>query len=607
LEPLRNWPLHRLLIACLVALALGVGLPIAAFNAFDTRTTLRTLTEERLRHRAALTATRIDERLRGLERWASEMERQQRARWLIRAGDPANPDRAAWEQDMLPVLRNAEELDGILIARRDGVRLAETGTVNVPDHLDRWAPFQRAVRGESQVVPRGLGTPAAQYLVLTPVGTEDGTGAVIILADDLPSLLAIIHADNADLDPGAFGALTDEHGVRIVQDGQKLLEGVPTRPLDPAVAAALRADERLRDAATVEAWERDDRLEGVRTGLASAPWSYAISMPEEHFRAPARMQLVRVAVGSLAALVLGVAAALLIARRLARPFEVLEGVIDGWAQGARGSRAPAFATREARRLGEAFNEMAVAIESYERSLQDQVAERTAQLEAAHRELELFTYSASHDLRAPLRAIDGFTAMLVEDEADALSPDGRDLLRRTSDTVQRMAALIDKLLAFGRVSRHAVTRERVDLSALAREVAAELRSADPGLRCRFEIADGLVATADPALLRVVLENLIGNACKYSRDRAEPRIEVGRTTDPPAFLVRDNGAGFDMRDADRLFAPFQRLHAPDRFPGTGVGLATVQRIIERHGGRIWAWSEPDRGATFYFTLPSGDGEG
>ncbi len=235
-------------------------------------------------------------------------------------------------------------------------------------------------------------------------------------------------------------------------------------------------------------------------------------------------------------------------------------------------------------------------------LERRVVERTAQLEAANKELEAFSYSVSHDLRAPLRSIDGFSRVLLDEHSATLNADGRDSLERVRRAAQRMGMLIDDLLKLARVTRVEPNREEVDLSMLGREIAVALQNQDPDRRAQIVVAPGLRAHADARLLRIALENLLGNAWKFTGQRKEARIELGMTTNSaPVYFVRDNGAGFDMAYANKLFAPFQRLHSVEEFPGTGIGLATVQRIISKHGGRIWAESAVDKGTAFFFTLP------
>ena len=235
-------------------------------------------------------------------------------------------------------------------------------------------------------------------------------------------------------------------------------------------------------------------------------------------------------------------------------------------------------------------------------LEARVRVRTAQLEAANRELEAFSYSVSHDLRAPLRTIDGYSTALEEDLGDRLDANARGHLTRLRSASTRMNVLIDDLLALAQVSRGELREEVVDVSALARSVVDELLRQAPDRRFEIVIADGLSARGDASLVRAVLENLLGNAFKFTARAELARIEVGLTMDGSerVFFVRDNGAGFDMKYAAKLFAPFQRLHSAQEFPGTGVGLATVQRIVHRHGGRIWAESKPGEVTTFSFTL-------
>jgi PAS domain S-box-containing protein len=230
-------------------------------------------------------------------------------------------------------------------------------------------------------------------------------------------------------------------------------------------------------------------------------------------------------------------------------------------------------------------------------------ERAAQLEASNRELEAFSYSVSHDLRAPLRGIDGFSQALLEDYADQLDTQGKDYLQRVRAATQRLEYIIDDMLLLSRVTRSEMRREVVNLSTMAQEIAAEFQVSQSERQVSFVIAPGLVVKADPNLIRIALENLLDNAWKFTSKHVTARIEVGVTANKGkhAYYVRDDGAGFDMAYADKLFGAFQRLHPITDFGGTGIGLATVQRIIHRHGGRVWAEGAVEQGATFHFTLP------
>jgi PAS domain S-box-containing protein len=249
-----------------------------------------------------------------------------------------------------------------------------------------------------------------------------------------------------------------------------------------------------------------------------------------------------------------------------------------------------------------------------RQLNRQLEQRVAELAAANGELEAFSYSISHDLRAPLRAIDGFSRILMEDHLGQLSEDGRHVVEVVRRNTQQMGRLIDDLLAFSRLGRQALKTEPVALADLAHDVMADLQGETAGRQLEVAIGELGLADADPALLKQVFVNLLSNALKFTRKRERATIAVDIARDPPApvaaeaggatvYFVRDNGAGFDMRYADKLFSVFHRLHRAEDYEGTGVGLAIVQRVIQRHGGHIWADGKPDEGATFYFTLRGG----
>jgi light-regulated signal transduction histidine kinase (bacteriophytochrome) len=232
--------------------------------------------------------------------------------------------------------------------------------------------------------------------------------------------------------------------------------------------------------------------------------------------------------------------------------------------------------------------------------------RAFDLEAANSELEAFNYSVSHDLRKPLTIINGYCQAILELFAENLNPHCREYLNIIYDSTLRMNRLIDALLNFSRLSHCELCLETVDLSMMVKSVAVELQQAETGRRVTFRIAEGIKAKGDAKLLQVVLENLLGNAWKYTGNQYEAVIEFGQTTveGRHALFVRDNGAGFDMKYADKLFIPFQRLPGSDEFKGHGIGLATVERIIRRHGGRVWAEGAVGKGATVYFTILDGD---
>jgi signal transduction histidine kinase len=272
-------------------------------------------------------------------------------------------------------------------------------------------------------------------------------------------------------------------------------------------------------------------------------------------------------------------------------------------------RAEKFGEDESGLLTDAFNQMLMEIQAQDQAikklnagLEQRVIERTSQLEAANKELEAFSYSISHDLRAPLRAMNGFAGIVLEDFGPQLPDEGRGYLERIRNGGQRMGELIDDLLSFSRLSRQPVRRQHMNSAQMVREALDELKPQQNGRQIEMRIGALPPCEADPVLLKQVWVNLLSNAIKYSRDRQPAVVEVGctRENNMDVFFVRDNGAGFDMQYANKLFGVFQRLHRSDEFEGTGVGLAIVQRIVHRHGGRVWAEGQINRGATFYFTI-------
>lgn len=290
-----------------------------------------------------------------------------------------------------------------------------------------------------------------------------------------------------------------------------------------------------------------------------------------------------------------------VATSLTKPIKHLMKGVEIVGSGNLHHRVEASGSDEIRQLAISFNQMTEKLEATTVS-RDEVENLNRQLTTTNRELEAFAYSVSHDLLAPLRHIEGFSTMLLEDQRDRLDNQGVHCLERIRAGVMRMEGLIEALLKLSRISRADMHSREVDLSRIARSVVEQLQEAEPGRTVNVTIADGMKAVGDEDLLRVVLFNLLGNAWKYSSTRDVSRIEFGyqEVDEWVVYYVRDNGVGFDMKYVDKLFGVFRRLVADTDFPGTGIGLATVLRIITRHGGEIWAEAEPDRGATFYFTL-------
>ncbi|HYU26547.1 MAG TPA: ATP-binding protein, partial [Thermoanaerobaculia bacterium] len=314
---------------------------------------------------------------------------------------------------------------------------------------------------------------------------------------------------------------------------------------------------------------------------------------EESDRAAKRLA-VTTAAGTVGVIALTVTLGLLFTRDVTRRLSIVQ---DNTLRLERGEplHPPVGRDDEIAAVDRSFHEMAAALER-----------GRAELEASNRELEAFSYSVSHDLRAPLRAVGGFAEILAEDHAAALDADGVAALRTIRSEARRMGVLIDDLLSFSRLGKAPLSFGTVDLGKLAREVWREIA---PGDRATLDVGALPPARCDRRMIRHVLVNLLSNAVKFSRNKAETRVEIGGRADgnENVYWVRDNGAGFDMRYAGKLFRVFQRLHSDEEFEGTGVGLAIVQRVVARHGGRVWAESAPDAGACFSFTLPAARGEG
>ena len=423
--------------------------------------------------------------------------------------------------------------------------------------LDKLATvIQRALEKSRDLPPE----PGAQYLR----GMERLVAAVqeLSLARDLPTIQAVVRH--------AARELTDADGATFI-----LRDGDMCHYVDEEAIAPLWKGQRFPMSACISGWAMLNREAAVIEDIYADP-----RVPHDAYRPTFVKSLAMVPI---------------------RTLDPIGAIGNYWAE----RHLPS--AEEVKLLRALADATSVAMENVRvyAEMERRVQERTAALEAVNKELETFSYSVSHDLRGPLRSIGGFSQLVLDDYGPKLDENGKRFLNHISAATQRMSELIDDLLKLSRVNRADLKREQAHLDLLAREVISGLEARDPERRCKADIAADLAADCDPRLAKVLLENLIGNAWKFTSKREQARISIGRETREgvPVFYVRDNGAGFDMRYAEQLFVPFHRLHGEAEFPGNGIGLATVHRIVVRHGGRIWAEAEEDKGASFYFTLGEG----
>jgi signal transduction histidine kinase len=438
--------------------------------------------------------------------------------------------------------------------------LAERGNATT---MPTRAELDRLVR----LSPLGEGTAVEVY---------DGSGRLVIRAGS-------VRAHPAD-DDRLVSTLEDGSGTVDADgaDGTERVWAVATvQGSQIRVAYGLRGSEVY--GAAFSALRRDAILAAIATALAIAA-AFAVA---GHATAPIRRLAARVGHEGTSRGDLGA---------LERGIERMDSTIQ---------ESQVELERRAERLEQAYEERNRAyaeLQQLNHELEERVIQRTAELEDANRELEAFSYSVSHDLRAPLRAIDGFSGLVIDDYADVLPPDGLRYLGLVRENTQNMGKLIDGLLAFSRLGQQQLDRHRLDVKALVDDVVGDVSAHENGRALEFSIGKLPEARADPTLLRQVFVNLLSNSVKFTSEQSEARIEVGshHENGTPVYFVRDNGMGFDMRYAGKLFQVFQRLHPAGGPEGTGLGLALVERIVKRHGGRIWADAKPGEGATFSFTL-------
>jgi signal transduction histidine kinase len=390
------------------------------------------------------------------------------------------------------------------------------------------------------------------------------------------------------------------------------------------VIAAPPLERAQSGTATYRTPDGEDRL-GALTAIAGTPWAVWVDFSLPEVLAPARAFLRRMIAIALLVVLLATGLVYAMSARITTPLADLTQASEAMADGGYSTRVAITRSDEIGRLGMAFNVMSERVAHAHQELEARVQQRTAKLEEAgrllservqelkdsreelvalNRELEAFSYSVSHDLRAPLRHVSGFAALLTDTASESLNADSKRLLKTIVDAAGRMGCLIDDLLGFSRIGRTPLSRSRVDLDRLLQEARDEITAEHPHRPIVWRVNGLPTVSGDPALLRLVLVNLLSNAAKYSATRSPSEIEVGTVptdADEAVLFVRDNGVGFDMQYGHKLFGVFQRLHSAEEFEGTGIGLANVKRIVHRHGGRVWAESAVDRGATFFVALP------
>jgi signal transduction histidine kinase len=415
------------------------------------------------------------------------------------------------------------------------------------------------------------------------------------------------------------GAQTAELLNRLVGQGATISVGNRTGDVWTDLAKAIAPPPvDLSHAGVAQYSGPNGRSVGALTEVRGTPWSTWVEFPQGLILAPARAFLERMSLIALVVVVLSAIGIRIVSARITTPLHDLTLASEAIAAGDYGSRVAIRRRDELGRLSAAFNAMTEQVQGAHRDLEERVQQRTAKLEeatvllkrhveelaAVNQELESFSYSVSHDLRAPLRHITGFAMMLRESASSTLDAEGERYLKTIVDAATRMGRLIDDLLAFSRVGRTQLGQSPVDLNRLVQEARQEVSADINGRVVNWQVQELPVVKGDPALLRLVFVNLLSNALKYSAKRPRTEIEVGVEAegDGTVVFVRDNGVGFDMQYAHKLFGVFQRLHSNDDFEGTGIGLANVRRIVQRHGGRTWAEGAVDAGATFYVSLPN-----
>lgn len=496
-------------------------------------------------------------------------------------------------------------VDGIYWTAPDGRILASSLPQAIGTSLgDR--PYMRdIVDGKpwviSELLPTGRISGRPVFVIANGIRGQGGQllGVMVMSIDPMQLGKLLLTQDR----PGdATLTIFDHRGTLVYRRPEVELtweERSRWRKEDPLLAQALKGENAAGETHPVIARTLSF---GARVPIGEFGWVAGTTRPVETATAPIRKALIWDVLFSALVIATALGLATLIGRSIASPLRYLEDDVRAFGEGDLSHRAVLSGPREITQVATVFNRMADELQAYQQSLEDRVRERTAELEASNRELESFSYTVAHDLRSPLRALEGFSRYLLRHYQENVDERGKDYLNRINAAAQRMGRLIDDLLKMARISRETIRPEEIDLSMMAADIAADMQKREPQRMVEMKIASGLIVRGDRELLQVALSHLLENAWKFTGTKEHARITFDVTHDKGqnVYFVQDNGIGFDMAYADKLFLPFHRLQLEEIYSGTGMGLAIVQRIIARHGGRVWAEGREGQGATFYFTL-------
>ena len=530
-------------------------------------------------------------------------------RWLTPSAEPADPTAIEGFRRALAatVLQHADAFEYLMLLKPDG-----TIFVLEPARLERelshrnlaFAAWHKDVLAAPDTVVSDLHiSPATQRPTVVVAAPVRGTDGVIIGVWagglQLAKLSKLGSVDSSSGASRAYGYIADRHGLILAhQSKPTYVENQTDFSSVPSVQRALSGSAGAGQ--FFNPIDGEVKLGAYRT-LADSGWAVVYAIPLSVALAPVNVLTKGILLSTAVLATLVGLLAFLTARRITGPIRQLTAAARTIGTGDVAQRIDVRTGDEVQTLGEEFNRMATVLGEKEAQLH----RRAEELQTANRELEAFSYSVSHDLRAPLRAMDGFTRILLSEEGGTLSPEGIRYLGLVRENAGYMGHLVDGLLTFSRLGRQAVSRQAVAIEEVVRLALDELQAEREGRHVEVITGDLPACEGDPGLLRQVWVNLLSNAFKFTRDREEARIELGcqMADGVPVYFVKDNGIGFDMRYVHKLFGVFQRLHRQEDYAGTGVGLAIVQRIVHRHGGRVWAEGKEGQGAAFYFTLSGG----